>query len=253
MRIILIKPPSLHPVTVVDFRALTADVFAAKLQLSTESNFHFSAGQYLNLAIDKEDKRPFSIASTPDKLPYIDLHIQRQPENPFTEEVLRRLKLAEPLAIEGPFGQCAYPHKITPHSNKPWVFIVGGTGFAPAKAILETSFDKQPLLHAHLFWGVGSENELYAKELPQSWNEKQHFSFHPVIFNPNAKWQGLIGLVHKAAMNALANPLKSYEYYLAGSAEMVLAVYEDLQISGVAMEQIHGDMLDLMRADGTLV
>lgn len=243
----------LYPALVIDFHSLSKDVYSAKIKLNDACGFNFKAGQYLNLALDADDKRPFSIASSPEELPFIELHIRQQPGNAFTEEVIHRLQQLGQIAIEGPHGHCSFPDKIKTDSNKEWVFIVGGTGFAPAKSILETSFRQLSPLHSHLFWGVGAEQDFYLKGIAETWQQQhQEFSFHPVVFNPEAEWQGLIGLVHKAAITELEKPLSCYNYFLAGSVDMVIAVYGDLQSSGVNSAQIHGDMIDIMRTNGQI-
>ena len=240
-------------VTVVDFDTLTPDVFSAKFQLAADSSFSFSAGQYLLLVLNENDKRPFSIASSPDDLPMIELHIRKQPGNPFTEEAIELLAHKNQIIIEGPFGACTFPGQIDPELTTEWVFIVGGTGFAPVKSILETSFKHPVPLRSYLFWGVGAEEDLYIKSSPEQWeNLHQHFHFHPVIFNPKEEWQGLVGLVHKAAIETLPKPLSSYRFYLAGSMDMITAVLNDLLSSGIPSQQIYGDMIDMKRTDGSL-
>ena len=240
----------LYPASVIDFHSLSGDVYRARIKLNETSAFKFKAGQYLNLALDVDDMRPFSIASSPDELPVIELHIRQQPGNPFTEEVIHRLHQLGQIAIEGPHGHCCYPDRIEPDSSKEWVFIVGGTGFAPARSIIESSFRQLKPLHSHLFWGVGAEQDFYLKEVAETWQQQhEEFSFHPVVFNPEATWQGLIGLVHEAAIKELEKPLSDYNYFLAGSVEMVMAVYKDLQSSGVNNTQIYGDMIDILHSD----
>ncbi len=236
---------------VIDFHALSKDVYRAQIKLEHGCNFNFKAGQYLNLVLKDDDKRPFSIASSPDELPFIELHIRQQPGNAFTEEVIARLKQLDHITIEGPHGNCSYPDLFNCVDDKEWVFIVGGTGFAPACSILDTSFRQIKPLRSHLFWGVGAEQDFYMKTVVENWQcQYEQFSFHPVVFNPEATWEGLIGLVHKAAITELEKPLTCYRYFLAGSVEMVIAVYEDLQASGIQQTQIHGDMIDILRTKG---
>ncbi len=231
------------------FSIFNAEVFKVCLRLPENSRFSFTAGQYLHLLLDEQDKRPFSIASAPQALPIIELHIRQMPGNAFIEKVLNQLEQADSIGIEGPFGGS----KISKPGKNPICFIVGGTGFAPVKAILENLMAETSDQKLHLFWGARTAEELYLNQLPQSWQQDNSaFNYIPVIFEPDSSWQGTTGLVHKAAMEQLADSLLDHEIYIAGSVQMVLAVYQDLLAAGVAKTQIHADMLDILREQGEL-
>jgi len=248
----LAPTPKIYSVSICELTALTDDVVLAKLKLE-DPNYSFQAGQYVEIVVDDEP-RPFSIASSPQQLPFLEFHIRKQPDNPFTCNLLEKMALKQPLHITHAHGYCHYPEKFSHDSDKEWVFITGGTGFAPANAIIHTLYDDHPEITCHLFWGVGQSSDLYAqKPLQQLQQQQANFYYHPVVFDPHAQWMGLTGLVHRAAMETLSKDLSEYEYLLAGSLEMVSAVYEDLSSSGVERSHIHGDMIDIMRDQGDLV
>ncbi|PIP80331.1 MAG: hypothetical protein COW84_05845 [Gammaproteobacteria bacterium CG22_combo_CG10-13_8_21_14_all_40_8] len=228
---------------------LSKDVFSVQLRVPASQSFNFRAGQYLLLVLNDEDKRPFSIASTPAELPNIYLHIRSIDNNPFTEQILQKLTESEYIDIEGPFGNC----QLSGKSPNPVVFIVGGTGFAPAKSMLEQFLEKYPDNQFSLYWGARTAEELYHADLPLLWvNQYINFDYHPVISDPDPLWSGAKGLVHQYAFQHLTSLLDT-DFYLAGSIDMVKAIYLDLLKEGVSKENIHSDMLDILRAQGELI
>ncbi|MDF4191831.1 FAD-binding oxidoreductase, partial [Ligilactobacillus salivarius] len=53
--------------------AITDTVY--RVRIVPDAAFSFRAGQYLMVVMDERDKRPFSMASTPDEKGFIELHI----------------------------------------------------------------------------------------------------------------------------------------------------------------------------------
>jgi CDP-4-dehydro-6-deoxyglucose reductase len=103
------------------------------------------------------------------------------------------------------------------------LFIAGGTGFAPVKAMLEHAFAAHMDREMVLYWGVRSLKDLYMAELPQQWMaEHPNFSFIPVLSNPQPDdlWQGRTGFVHEAVLADFAD-LSGYQVYACGAPVMV--------------------------------
>ncbi len=57
---------------VTSVEAITDTVY--RVRLVPDAAFTFRAGQYLMVVMDERDKRPFSMASTPDEKGFIELH-----------------------------------------------------------------------------------------------------------------------------------------------------------------------------------
>jgi CDP-4-dehydro-6-deoxyglucose reductase len=130
------------------------------------------------------------------------------------------------------------------------VFIVGGTGFSPVKAMLESAFAQQDQREFHLFWGAQTPEDFYLKQLVENW-QQHHANFHftPVVSGDDEKWTGARGLVHFEAIRKLSN-LSQFDFYISGSEAMVLAVYYDLLEKGAHKAHIFSDMLDIKRDMG---
>jgi len=243
------EKPFSETVTIESFKALASGIYCARFILPETSNFTFNAGQYLLLVLQDEDKRPFSIASAQQDLPYLELHIREISGNEFTEAVIEKLKNSKTIGIEGPFGKTVLTHPI----EREITIIVGGTGFAPAKAMIENLISEKSDAQVNLFWGARCCDEIYALEMAKQWHQDDiPVNFTPVIFEPDTSWQGDTGFVHKVAMNNLGTAIQQHDIYIAGSVEMVLAVYRDLLAEGISKDQIHSDILNLLREQGEL-
>ncbi len=235
--------------TIESFNAFNSEIYGVCLRIPDDHSFTFTAGQYLLLVLDEKDKRPFSIASAPEALPSIELHIRDIPGNEFMQQAIQKLKHSKSIAIEGPFGCCVISEPL----ERDITFIVGGTGFAPAKSIIENLLVENKEVKINLFRGARTTNELYEFELAEDWSKKvSGIEFTPVISEADPDWQGATGFVHNVAIEKLGDELQDHDIYIAGSVEMVMAVYQDLLAAGIEKSQIHADMLDLLREQGEL-
>ncbi len=129
------------------------------------------------------------------------------------------LKERDILRLKGPLGSFF----IREDSDKPMIFIAGGTGFAPIKGMLEHAFAEHTDRELVLYWGVRSLKDLYLADLPQQWlAERPNFSFIPVLSNPEPEdlWQGRTGYVHDAVLADFAD-LSGYQVYACGAPIMV--------------------------------
>ena len=122
------------------------------------------------------------------------------------------------LRFEGPLGT----FYLREDSDKPLIFVAGGTGFAPVKALIEHAFEKgfdQPMV---LYWGARSRKDLYMPGLPEKWQqERPNFSYIPVLSDPlpGDGWPGRTGFVHQAVLDDFAD-LSSYQVYACGAPAM---------------------------------
>jgi CDP-4-dehydro-6-deoxyglucose reductase len=221
------------------------DVYRVKLASEALSQVRYLGGQYLTLLSQGGHWIPFSIGNAPEEHSHLELHIRLIPGHALAEQILNRLRKTRKAHIQLPLGKC-----VLRDGERPVVFIVGGTGFSPVKAMLESAFAKQDTRQFHLFWGAQTQQDLYLKELVDGWQQQRdNFHFTPVVSGEDVHWQGARGLVHFEAIRQLSN-LSQYDFYISGSEAMVLAVYYDLLENGADKSQIYSDMLDIKRDMG---
>ncbi|HWR77648.1 MAG TPA: CDP-6-deoxy-delta-3,4-glucoseen reductase [Thiobacillus sp.] len=195
------------------------DVMVMKIKLPANERLQFLAGQYLDFQLKGGKSRSYSLANPPHDDALLELHIRHIPGGLFSDQVFSTLKERDILRLKGPLGSFF----IREDSDKPMIFVAGGTGFAPLKAMLEHAFAAHMDREMVLYWGVRSLKDLYMAELPQQWlAEHPNFSFIPVLSNPQPDdlWQGRIGFVHEAVLADFAD-LSGYQVYACGAPIMV--------------------------------
>ena len=194
------------------------DVAILKLKLPTGERLQFLAGQYVDILMKDGKRRSFSIANPPHDDQYIQLHIRNTPGGAFSRYVFEEMKERAILRFEGPLGT----FYLREDSDKPMIFVAGGTGFAPIKAQIEHSLHHGSNRPMTLYWGVRAARDLYMKELPAKWQaEHADFTFIPVISDPlpGESWNGRRGLVHQAVLDDFAD-LSGYQVYACGAPAM---------------------------------
>jgi len=195
------------------------DVMRVLIKLPANERLQFLAGQYIDFQLKDGKVRSYSLANPPHDDALLELHIRHVPGGLFSDQVFSTLKERDILRLKGPLGSFF----IREDSDKPMLFIAGGTGFAPIKAMLEHAFAEHTDRELVLYWGVRSLKDLYMAELPQQWQaEHPNFSFIPVLSNPepNDVWQGRTGFVHEAVLADFAD-LSGYQVYACGAPVMV--------------------------------
>lgn len=195
------------------------DVAVLYLKLPAQERMQFLAGQYIDILLKDGKRRSFSIANAPHHDQFIELHIRHIEGGQFTSFVFNEMRDRAILRFEGPLGSFF----LREDSDKPIIFMAGGTGFAPIKAVLEHAFFKHIDREMVLYWGCRSLADLYMANVPAEWaREYPHFTFIPVLSEPNAEdnWSGRTGFVHQAILDDFAD-LSGYQVYACGAPVMI--------------------------------
>jgi CDP-4-dehydro-6-deoxyglucose reductase len=206
-------------VEVVDRQLLAPDVVGVKLSPVDAEPLRWLAGQYLDIVLDDGKHRPFSIAGGPQADGMIELHVRHVAGGGFTSRVFHTLKVGDRLNIEAPLGTFV-PRE---DSERPMIFMAGGTGFAPVKAIVEHFIALGTRRPMHVYWGARSAADIYQRSLPEYWAEHMpNLDFIPVISDPEeAERFGVReGLVHEAVLEDHPD-LAGYDIYMSGPPAMV--------------------------------
>jgi CDP-4-dehydro-6-deoxyglucose reductase, E3 len=197
------------------------DVAILEVKLPANETFRYLPGQYIDILLKDGRRRSFSMAGAPGGANAISLHIRHYPGGEFSGFVFNEMKERTLLRIEGPLGTFF----LREDSDKPIVFMAGGTGFAPIKAIIEHALAGGTLRPMVLYWGARSREDLYMAELPGRWqSESDRFTFVPVLSDPKPEdaWPGRTGFVHQAILDDFAD-LSGYQVYSCGPPAMVEA------------------------------
>ena len=224
---------------------LNHDVVLVKLLLPKTERLQFFAGQYINFLLKNGKHRSFSLANAPHDDKFIELHIRHIPGGEFTGEVFDEMKEKDMMRIEGPFGT----FYLREESERPIIIMVGGTGFAPAKGMIEhalkTGFER-PI---HLYWGARTKEDLYMDELAQSWTKQNPLiRYTPVLSEAKEddNWSGRSGYVHNAIMEDYPD-LSQHEIYGSGSPAMVYAGRDEFVKNNLDLDHYFSDAFEFQK------
>jgi CDP-4-dehydro-6-deoxyglucose reductase, E3 len=199
---------------------LAPDVIGLHLQpASGELRLNWLPGQYLDVLLDEGRRRPFSIANGPQADGMIELHVRHVAGGGFTSWVSDVLKQGDTLRIEGPLGTFV-PRE---DSERPMIFMAGGTGFAPVKAIIEHFLALGTRRSINLYWGARTAADLYQRALAERWAVvASNLRFHAVLSDPEqAQIAGMrAGLVHEAVLEDQPD-LSGHDVYMSGPPAMI--------------------------------
>jgi len=218
------------------------DVAIVKIKLPANERLQYLAGQYIDLLLKDGRRRSFSLATPPHDDALLELHVRFVPGGHFTNQLFNEYKGREILRFEGPLGTFF----LREESDKPIIFVAGGTGFAPIKGIIEHALHRaldatRPMV---LYWGARAKRDLYLPDLPGSWQQRsRNFTFIPVLSDPAPEdhWPGRTGLVHQAVLDDFAD-LSGYQVYVCGGPAMVDAARKNfLQTRGLPAEDFFAD------------
>jgi CDP-4-dehydro-6-deoxyglucose reductase len=231
-------PVKTLPCRVDKMEKLADDVMALWLKLPSSERLQFLPGQYVDFLLKDGKRRSFSLANAPEEDTLLELHIRHVPGGLFTDQVFNAMKVKDILRIKGPMGSF-----FLRESDKPVIFLAGGTGFAPIKSILGHAFHHGIERRMALYWGAKSLADLYLSSVPTEWRqEHDNFSFVPVLSEPKPAdaWPGRTGYVHEAVL-ADFDDLSGHQVYACGAPAMVEAAKRDFMAKGLPEDEFYAD------------
>lgn len=232
-------PVKTMPCRVQKMERLAHDVMVLHLKLPANERLQFLAGQYIDILLKNGKRRSFSLANAPHDDEFLQLHIRHIPGGLFTDNVFTAMQEKAILRFEGPHGSFF----LREDSDKPIIFIAGGTGFAPIKGIVEHALQAHCKREMVLYWGARSLRDLYMADLPRQWrSEHANFSFVPVLSEPLPEdyWPGRTGLVHQAILDDFAD-LSGFQVYACGAPQMVDAGRQAFDARGLPEDEYFAD------------
>lgn len=207
-----------HILKVVQANKLAPQII--QLLLKPEHPIQYTAGDYIMLGFDTEELKPFSIADAPRDDGLIECHIRKQTDNDWMTQLFE-IEVGDNLVMQGPKAQM----KLQP-AHETIIFVAGGTGFAPMRALLNESIHQDITVPITFYWGARCIEELYL----HSWmidiaQKHPHIEYIPVISDNFTHWQGETGLVHNAVIKNQPN-LEKHTLYMCGPWLMIQTAKE---------------------------
>lgn len=228
-------------------KQLTHNVWLFNFSLENLEKLEFNPGQYLIMSAKNSSgetvKRLYSIASPPQEGSF-ELLVQLVPGG-CASSYFSSLQIGDEVFFQGPAGVFF----VKEEDRGDLVFLVTGTGLAPARSIINSLLQKEPNRFLHLLWGIPKKEDVYfLDDLKQLAQKYKNFDFKICLsreidlsfVKEEDKKHFLIGHVC-----ADFDELKTKEnwdnlsFYLCGSREVVESVKTNLSSSGVPPDRIH--------------
>lgn len=199
---------------------------------------------------DQPVTRAYSIASRPEDGRRAVFNIRlavppagREAEIPpgIVSSWLFALKPGDLVETSGPYGD----FHVQP-TQRDMVFVGGGVGMAPLRAMIHEQIGKGTTRRMRYFYGARSAADLfYTAEFDAIAARHANFDWIPALSDPapGDRWTGATGFVHetlRAAMQDHPAP-EDCEYYLCGPPVMISAVLATLARLGVEAHSIFND------------
>ena len=188
------------------------------------AGLQFIAGQYVQFVVPgtEHDAEPvyraYSIASPPSCSQSMTLLVALVSGGACTPYVFERLRPGDAVFVNGPFGGFV----VHPGSRE-LLFIAGGSGIAPVRAMLLDLAERGDSRRATFFYSARTAADLvYRADMEQLAARLPGFRFVPVLSHPKPghAWSGEVGGM-PAALARLLPRLDHHEAYLCGGPGMI--------------------------------
>lgn len=200
--------------------------------LLPERYVDYQAGQYLQILSGGEELS-YSIANAPLGSCKYELHIRHSQGNASNQRLLAEIRQHGVVTIRLPLGDC---HLDKLQTTRPILFIAGGTGFAPIKAMIEQLLASGDKRSFELFWGARSQSDLYLDEKVIQWQAHvERFRYFSLLSNTNKET-----LISKV-LEHHPNDLSKWQVVIGGPFDMVYTIRDFLVAAGLPRTQQFAD------------
>jgi ferredoxin-NADP reductase len=201
--------------------------------------FPYAAGQGVLVGRPGQPvRRPYSLASAPhetDERGSLDLLVGVD-EAGFAGAHLGELAPGLPLTVEGPMGSFVLPPRM---AERHALFVAGGTGIAPLRALLVELLRREPSVVPDLLYSARGPGEFaFAAEL-RALADAGRIRLHQTVTRESVGpgWAGGVGRIHR---DRLASVLRDRATlcFVCGPDALVQDVPRHLQALGVLPHRI---------------
>jgi Na+-transporting NADH:ubiquinone oxidoreductase subunit F len=266
---------------VLSNKQVTDDIVEIQFKLLEPDRMKFQAGKYVQIRIPREDglarmrgvfgrydftkfdakkldlekvpktktiDRAYSMSNSPGRNDIVELDVRIAPppreaaDAPpgFASCYIWSLEAGEEVWLTGPYGDF-----LIKDTDRPKIFVGGGAGMAPMKAMVLELFEvRHATMPVKFFYGARAKKDIfYADIFQQIADEHDNFEYVVALSEPalNDDWKGPTGFVHLTVEKAMGEFGFGNEYYLCGPPLMVDACVSMLTKHGVPESDIAFD------------
>ena len=218
---------------VIDRQVIAKNTYYLKVQHPQNEQFSFLGGQFVNIEVQSNIRRSYSIASSPVYQDFIDLIADSNGVGPGSL-FFERAKVGDQVSYLGPLGLFVYKE-----TDRPSYFFATGTGIVPFMSIMEYQLET---LHAtkpfKIFSSFRYREEVFGQEpFERLAGQYPNFKYILTVTKPDELWHGNKGRVSEFYQAEIPDP--NIDAYICGSHSSILGIKEDLLKLGVPAQQIY--------------
>jgi sulfhydrogenase subunit gamma (sulfur reductase) len=208
------------------------------LRVALDAPFHYQAGQAVLVgSASSEARRPYSVANGPHRSARdgrVELLVGLG-EDGTPGPHLPVVDAGIPLILEGPFGSFVYPQDIRDGAV---LFVAGGTGIAPLRAMLQELLDEGAAARASLLYSARTPDEFAFDGELRALASAGRLRYHRTATREaDATWHGDRGRISRAQLESLVEGPETL-CFVCGPAALVHEVPRMLREIGVPLDRI---------------
>ncbi|GAA0516492.1 hypothetical protein Ade02nite_25390 [Paractinoplanes deccanensis] len=191
----------------------------------------FRAGQHVEIECPYRpwQSSPYSMANAPRLDRVLEFHVRAGSPSGVSAALVQRLKPGDTLRLGAPRGTMV----LDPYSRRDLVFVTGGTGLAPAKALIDELSRYNRTRWIHLFRGERDDGSFYDRCAMDRLADR-----HP--------WLTIVRTTSDVAEVVSARgPWRDHDFYVSGPRPMLEATLGRLEALRVPATRIQYDALAL--------
>ena len=214
------------------------------LELTSQTEFNFKAGQFVMLHVPvagaKAALRAYSIASTDQNKKGFKL-IFKYVDKGLASQYVWDLREGYTVDMTGPFGKVFFQEPPTEQI----IFLNTGSGVSQHFSFLESKMNQYPNVKYKMFFGIRYEQDIYYQsELQRLQKNLPYFEYQYVVSRPSESWIGRKGYVQECLINIDYKHIPT-TFYLCGNGAMIKDVKKQLiEIDGVEKTKIWAEAFD---------
>ena len=226
------SPAARHMGELVEIERVAATVSRLVIRLDDGEGCQFQPGQYVRLRPPGlRVARCYSIASAPEVLPHIELLIRHVPGGQVSGWLESDAAVAGArMTVQGPLGGFALDDRADAA-----VFVVGGTGLAPALSMIRANLGRMPML---LCFGCTRREDMFLDTMLKGLAVSV-----PGFEVRIALMEGADGAIREGTAVSLLSDgaIEGAAYHMCGPPAMVSAARAALRSQGVKGERIRAE------------
>jgi ferredoxin-NADP reductase len=175
-------------------------------------------------------RRPFSLASSPERATEthsVELLIAMEGGS----EDLRWATAGALIDLEGPFGTFTFPASV---EESRVLFVAGGTGIAPVRAMLDHALRRHPSRKVSLLYSTRRSDEFVFTEELRDYERAGRIELHRTVTRDDStSWDGKRGRISRSHFEAVLHEPASTLCFLCGPVSLVSESAATLEELGV--------------------